>query len=450
MIDNENEPTISVGLINGVEAIRFELKALYLTPDGALFNAGEYFASVSAGRIDITFAGERLSYQSSEVRLAPVDPGSSFVVRGVVIGIDFHWQREQDQEFRGALRIKLDADDKLIVINVINVESYLTSVISSEMSAGSNPELLKAHSIVSRSWLLAQMKEWGITHQRQSAVSKPESDRNQLIRWYDQENHLDFDVCADDHCQRYQGITKATTQPVFESVRSTFGQVLIYEGALCDARYSKSCGGMTERYDAAWNDSKVPYLAVSYDGESFPSRFHLPLSDEANAEAWIRNSPPAFCNTTDRDVLEKILPDFDRETIDFYRWRVVIEQDELQEMLRKKLGIDFGRIFRVEPVERGGSGRLIKLKITGERETIIIGKELEIRRALSRSHLYSSAFVIESDVDRREFKLIGAGWGHGVGLCQIGAAVMAERGSDHRRILAHYYRGAQLQTLYNI
>ncbi|MEP7341588.1 MAG: SpoIID/LytB domain-containing protein, partial [Acidobacteriota bacterium] len=233
----------------------------------------------------------------------------------------------------------------------------------------------------------------------------------------------------------------------------TFGRVLTYDNELCDARFSKSCGGMTESFDAAWADEKFPYLAVSYDGEEFPAEFALPLTDEANAERWIRQSPPAFCNTTDAKVLGKILPDFDQTTRDFYRWRVTIAQDELQELLKRKLGVEFGVIHRLEPVERGASGRLVKLRIAGERETLVIGKELEIRRALSPSHLYSSAFVIETasngSGEPEQFTLIGAGWGHGVGLCQIGAALMAERGYGVEQILAHYYSGSRLQAHYS-
>jgi stage II sporulation protein D len=447
----DREPSISIGLMTGVPKVSFELKGKFAGSDGARFNAGSYLAKAESGRIEIIDSGGNRAGVYSEFQLTPADPGSSFVIHDVLIGIDFHWERKEVEEFQGGLRIKLDSTAaSLIVINEIAVESYLISVISSEMSASAHPELLKAHSIISRSWLLAQLEQWKRPHQAASISAKREGDARQLIRWYDRENHAEFDICAYDHCQRYHGITKATSRSVFDSVRSTRGQVLAYDGMLCDARYSKSCGGMTESYSAAWNDEDIPYLAVSYDGESFPAGYHLPLSDEGNAEEWIRNFPPAFCNTNDRDILNKILPDFDQETADFYRWRVVLEQEELQDLLRKKLAIDLGAILRLDPVERGRSGRIIKLRITGERETMIIGKELEIRRALSRSHLYSSAFVVEAGEGPppSHFTLIGAGWGHGVGLCQIGAALMAERGYNYRQILAHYYHGAELQTLY--
>jgi SpoIID/LytB domain protein len=343
-------------------------------------------------------------------------------------------------------------DKRLTVINEVPVEPYLNSVISSEMSATADAELLKAHAVISRSWLLAQMKQWKRPRVKSEAKIEVVNGQRQLIRWYDQEAHTNFDVCADDHCQRYQGITKATSPMVFDAIQATLGQVLEFDGELCDARFSKSCGGMTESFDAAWANERRVYLAVSYDGKTFPAEFALPLTEEANAEKWIRSAPPAFCNTTDPKVLGKILPDFDQATQDFYRWQVTISQSELQELLQRKLGIDFGAIHQLEPVERAESGRLVKLRIVGERETLVIGKELEIRRALSPSHLYSSAFVVETSGNGLEipesFTLIGAGWGHGVGLCQIGAALMAERGYGFEQILAHYYNGARLQRLY--
>jgi len=445
----EQEPTVSVGLMTGTETIDFELKDRFVADDGAHFGAGSYRARAAASQIEIVDPAGQPVVVVPRLRLKPADSSSSFVVRGVTIGIDFHWQRKQDQEFQGALNLRLDSDGQLIVINEIPIESYLTSVISSEMSADAHPGLLKAHSIISRSWLLAQMKPWKKDRHGHSSLVQPFGAEQQLIRWYGQESHEDFDVCADDHCQRYQGVTKVTSPGAYDAIRATFGRALVYGEELCDARYSKSCGGMTESFDAAWEDERMPYLAVSYDGETFPSEFNLPLSDEANAERWIRNSPPAFCHPNDKTVLRKILPDFDQETTDFYRWRVTIAQDELQELLREKLGVDFGVIRKLEPVERGASGRIVRLRIIGKREKMIIGKELEIRRALSPSHLYSSAFVVESDKSNRAFTLIGAGWGHGVGLCQIGAALMAERGYDFRQILGHYYRGAQLSGLYS-
>lgn len=448
----EREAIVSVGLMTGVETVNFELKDEFVDLTGVRFVAGNYLAVVACNRVEVIDAAGRRFSSGAEFKLSPIAPNSSFVVRDVVIGIDFHWEQKQDQQFQGALRFKVSADKRLTVINEVPVEAYLTSVISSEMSATADAELLKAHAVISRSWLLAQMKQWKRPRVKSEARIEVIKGERQLIRWYDQEAHTDFDVCADDHCQRYQGITKATSPMVFDAIQTTFGQVLEFDGEFCDARFSKSCGGMTESFDAAWADERRSYLAVSYDGENFPPEFALPLTEEANAEKWIRSAPPAFCNTTDPKVLGKILPDFDQATQDFYRWQVTISQSELQELLIRKLGIDFGAIHQLEPVERAESGRLVKLRIVGERETLVIGKELEIRRALSPSHLYSSAFVVETSGNGLEipesFTLIGAGWGHGVGLCQIGAALMAERGYGFEQILAHYYRGVRLQRLY--
>ena len=296
------------------------------------------------------------------------------------------------------------------------------------------------------------MPPWKVARVKASAQPYEVGGERHLIRWYDQESHTEFDVCADDHCQRYQGIAKATAPAVFEAMHATTGQVLVYDEALCDARFSKSCGGMTEAYAAAWEDWQVPYLTARYDGDTFPAGFSLPLTDEANATRWILGAPEAFCNTTDHTILARVLPSFDQETVDFYRWRVTLAQAQAQELLRTKLGLDVGPIHRLEPVARGASGRLVRLRIVGERETCVIGKELEIRRALSSSHLYSAAFVVQPEPHHarvpEHFTLIGAGWGHGVGLCQIGAALMAARGYAHEHILAHYYTGATLHTLY--
>ena len=448
----ECEPIVSVGLMTDVATVSFELKGEFADAGGVRFVAGNYQAVTACNRVEIIDTDGRRFSSGAEIRLTPVAKNYSFIVRDVVIGIDFHWEQKQDQQFQGALLFRLNADKRLTVINDVPVEAYLTSVISSEMSATADAELLKAHAVISRSWLLAQMKEWKHPRVKCDAKIEEVNGERQLIRWYDQEAHTDFDVCADDHCQRYQGITKATSSAVHSAIRATFGQVLISDGELCDARFSKSCGGITESYDAAWADERFPYLAVSYDGETFPAEFALPLTEDAYAEQWIRSSPPAFCNTTDPKVLGKILPDFDQATRDFYRWQVTITQNELQELFKRKLGIEFGAILKLEPVKRAESGRLVKLRIVGERETLIIGKELEIRRALSPSHLYSSAFVVETSSNGSNapdnFTLIGAGWGHGVGLCQIGAALMAERGYGFKQILAHYYRGSQLQSLY--
>jgi peptidoglycan hydrolase-like amidase len=387
--------------------------------------------------------------RAPQLVLSPVDPAKArFTVHGITIGIEFHWERKESQTFQGALVLK-PLRNGIVLVNQVPIETYLASVISSEMSAASPPELLRAHSIVSRSWLLFQLTELGST---ETSLPGAHTD-DQIIRWYDRESHSEFDVCADDHCQRYQGITKAHSASAFEAIQATRGQVLVFGDQICDARYSKSCGGMTERYSAAWQDLTLPYLEAVYDGPGQPEGFALPLTNEANARGWIASSPPAFCNVESAELLRRILPGFDQETRDFYRWRVEYSAEEISELISRRLGIDFGRILGLEAVERGESGRIIKLRITGEKKTMIVGKELEIRRALSSSHLYSSAFVVEPELDqptgkRASFRLVGAGWGHGVGLCQIGAAAMAEVGYGHADILAHYFRGATIRALY--
>ena len=352
----------------------------------------------------------------SPASLTPTDASSSFAVEGITIGIGFHWERQERQAFRGGLRII--ERDGLTIINDVDLEEYVTSVISSEMSASCPSELLKAHAVISRSWVWFPKAHPEVRGQGNASIEKP----GEIIRWYGREAHESFDVCADDHCQRYQGITKAFSPSVEQAVNATRGQMLRYDGRICDARFSKCCGGLTEAYAVAWDDQVVPYLV------SFSDR------DPSSREP--------YCNTTDEALIRKILPDFDQETRDFYRWRVEYGADELGELVKARLGQDLGRIVDLLPLARGASGRIHRLQIVGSRDTIIIGKELEIRRALSRSHLYSSAF----DVDKAEgrFVLRGAGWGHGVGLCQIGAAVMANEGKSYQEILAHYYPGAQL------
>ena len=349
----------------------------------------------------------------------PQGPDASFSLKDVTIGVNFHWERQETQTFEGILRIVVEAD-KIVAINELPVERYLTSVISSEMSATASPEFLKAHAVISRSWLLAQMEKRQ-KHQEGgdnffSFIKKDD----ELIRWYDREDHTIFDVCADDHCQRYQGITKANNPHVAEAISDTRGQVLAYGGEICDARFSKCCGGETEEFQYCWENTPKPYLVS----------FHDP-----------------WCNTSDKKILSQVLNDFDQETPDFYRWTVEYSQAELSELVNRKTGIDFGTITDLVPLERGKSGRIWRLKIVGTKKTFTIGKELEIRRALSESHLLSSAFEVEKQGDR--FVLHGKGWGHGVGLCQIGAAVMGEQGKTYDEILLFYYRGAQIQRLYD-
>ena len=458
MTNYEREPVIRVGLMTGVRQARITLSEGYTDEAGNPLGAGGYVAQFDEGRAKLAGGAPGVPGRSAAtLRLSPGDFDSCRVtVHDVTIGIDFHWQRKEAQQFQGALLIRA-ASDGLTIINELPLEAYLVSVISSEMSAACPPELLRAHAVVSRGWLLAQLAQaaapaGGANASGTTAHVESDASPLEMIRWYGRESHTNFDVCADDHCQRYQGISKAFSDAAFDAARATRGKAMVWRDELCDTRYSKSCGGMTERYSAAWEDRDVPYLAAVYDGAADISAYRMPLTDEANAEAWIRSAPPAFCNTHSKELLGRILPGFDQETLDFYRWRVRYEAGELRAIVESRVGVEVGRIRSLEPLERGESGRLVRLKITGERRTLVIGKELEIRRALSRSHLYSSAFVVEAEAGDsdypRAFTLIGAGWGHGVGLCQIGAAVMADQGYSHGDILSHYFPGARLRALY--
>lgn len=387
----------------------------------------------------ILFNGVRYSV----LRLTPVSESECFfTLCDVTIGVEFHWQRKEAQSFKGGIEFYA-ADGTVTVINDINAEEYLKSVISSEMNAHASLELLKAHAVISRSWLIAQISKKGTDAKNGGKGMR--ADGNEIVKWYDRDDHNLFDVCADDHCQRYQGITKAYIPTVKRAVEETRGEVLVSDGEICDARFSKCCGGATEEFGYCWEDKDVEYLKGVRD-----SADEAPLPDlttECEAEKWIAAEPEAFCNTSDGEILRQILNDFDMETNDFYRWQVRYSQQELSDIVRERSGIDFGTIESLTPLERGVSGRISRLRIDGSKRSMIIGKELEIRKTLSRSHLYSSAFTVKRE--NGDFVIYGAGWGHGVGLCQIGAAVMGSKGYGYREILAHYYKGARVEAAYN-
>lgn len=450
LADKGKQPNVNVGIVSG-QKIHFSLNKPYLAKGEMV--TGEQEVAFSEG--GILWNGN----QYSSLTFHPQSADASFSLSDVTIGVNFHWERKETQTFLGTLHFVVESD-KICAINELPVERYLESVISSEMSATSSLELLKAHAVISRSWLLAQMKKRReVAESGNNFFSFVKKD-DRLIRWYDREDHTIFDVCADDHCQRYQGITKETSPHVAEAIRQTKGQILMDGDDICDARFSKCCGGVTEEFQYCWEDTPKNYLSSVRDiiqgvksvGSAAPAP--LPsLQDEAAADAWIRSNPPAFCNTTDKKILSQVLNDYDQETADFYRWKVTLTQEKLKQLLDEKLKMNFGDILDLQAEERGKSGRISKLRIVGTEKTFVIGKELEIRRALSDTHLYSSAFVVDRcDIDEKgvpqRFDIIGAGWGHGVGLCQIGAAVMGEEGFDYDAILLHYYQGAEIKKVY--
>ena len=437
----KEEPIVSIGIVSASK-LCFLLNAPYTVCDSQ--RCGKQVVELSEGRI----LWENALYD--ELLFEPTDAQSSFTLEDVTIGVNFHWERKEAQTFLGKLRFIVE-DNNICAINELPVETYLTSVISSEMRATSSLELLKAHAVISRSWLLAQMEQRKAENNNVEKQPSFFKTNEEIVRWYDREDHKRFDVCADDHCQRYQGITKAANKHVVEAIQQTAGEILTSHGEICDARYSKCCGGAVEEFQYCWENIKKPYLQALPD--TLPDTALLPdLTDEAVARQWILSSPDAFCNTTDQKVLSQVLNDFDQETTDFYRWSQTYSQAEVKQLLEEKLEVQFGDIIDLIPLERGKSGRIYRLKIVGKERTLIIGKELEIRRALSKSHLYSSAFIVEKadikDSVPQKFIIKGAGWGHGVGLCQIGAAMMGKQGYRYEEILLHYYKGAEITKAY--
>ena len=433
------EPEISVGIVNAQE--------IHFTLNGNFFAKGE---TVSADQV-VSFSEGGILWNNNlyrELTFTPQDEQNSFSLYDVTIGINFHWERQETQVFSGTLKLVVE-EEKIVAINILPVEEYLTSVISSEMSANSSLELLKAHAVVSRSWLLAQIEKRKAMSGKDEGFFSFTKTKDEYIRWYDREDHTIFDVCADDHCQRYQGITKASNATVAEAVRATRGCLLMHNNKICDARFSKCCGGVTEEFEYCWEDKHLPYLSAVRDTEDQQTP---DLTNEEEAEKWIRQAPQSYCNTQDKHILSQILNNYDQETTDFYRWKVRYTQEELAELIRTNAKGDYGDILDLIPVQRGTSGRICKLKIVGSLKTYTIGKEMEIRRILSNSHLFSSAFVVDKgdvkDGIPQWFLLTGAGWGHGVGLCQVGAAVMGEKGYTYDEILLHYYKGASIRKFY--
>ncbi len=437
------EPVIKVGLVEEKQNIVGRFDGEFILPGGERMS-GEFEARMDGSAV-VLRAQDGREMRREEISCRST--GASFVMRNMVIGIHFHWERAEDETFRGDLRLVCDGAG-IMAVNEIGVEEYLKSVISSEMSAGSPMELLKAHAMTSRSWLVAMLERQKSKEKKEGGLRRTTQTDDELIRWYDREDHARFDVCADDHCQRYQGVTKIMSRTAREAVEETRGKFLTSGGEICDARYYKACGGTTDVFASAWENQTVSYLQSISDA---PRPF-APIKTEREAARWLKSEPEAYCNTKDGKILRQILPSFDRETTDFFRWRVEYKREELETILNEKSGFNFGTLMDIVPVQRGPSGRIIRLKIVGSQKTLIVGKELEIRRWLSKSHLYSSAFIVETERDPEgiplKITLIGGGWGHGVGLCQIGAAVMATKGKKAEEIVQHYFRSAELKKLY--
>jgi stage II sporulation protein D len=441
-----SEPIISIGLIESAKEVRGRFNGNFELPTSVKLQ-GSFRVSYDDGRLVLYDDEEVEVFRSPELHCCAFH-GATFTLNDVTIGINFHWEQKEKQTFEGDLRIRLNADRTITVINEVRLELYLQSVISSEMSAEAPFEFLKAHAITSRSWLVAMLErrekfKKNPIHARHSLETEDE-----FIRWYDHEDHAFFDVCADDHCQRYQGITKIISNSVEAAIEATRGIFLVAGNEVCDARFSKACGGRTESFENCWENTSIPYLqSVSDSSVNYPQ-----IRNEDDAEHWITFLPDVYCNTTDRKRLQNVLTSFDREMTDFFRWKIEYSHEQLEKFLYTKSGIDFGTVMDIVPLERGPSGRIVKLKIVGSNRTMIVGKELEIRRWLSKSHLYSSAFIVKIDRDVNglpvKFVFHGAGWGHGVGLCQIGAAVMASKGFTAEEIVNHYFIGADLKKLY--
>ncbi|MDR1984945.1 MAG: SpoIID/LytB domain-containing protein [Prevotellaceae bacterium] len=442
-----NEPKIRIGILNETK-VQFHLYGNYKTLQGDILS-NLCVAEICENDISISNEDGKKVHIANFETLEPVtEKDSFFELIDVTIGVEFHWQRKENQKFKGSLQFIIE-NEKITAVNVINIEDYLTCVISAEMSATSSMELLKAHAVISRGWLLAQIRKGEKINQNKTGYKSITENETEYIRWWDREDHVNFDVCADDHCQRYQGITRANTQYVTDAIATTRGMVLTFDGEICDARFSKSCGGVMEKFENTWEPVEHPYLQGLADTDDETA---IDLTIEENAEKWILTTPPAFCNTHDKMILSQVLNDYDQETNDFYRWKVEYTQAEISELAHQRSGFDFGEIIDIIPIQRGASGRIIKLKIIGTKLIKIIGKELMIRRTFSKTHLYSSAFIVEKENEQngipQKFTFIGAGWGHGVGLCQIGAAVMGAKGYSYDKILTHYFPKSKLEKLY--
>jgi len=451
-MDVVEKPMISVGVMAAKGTVHIRLTGPFRMDRGVTLPPGEYAVRADKDRVLLSNLNGDTSVAQHSLALIPGSPTESRVLlRRVPVGTGFHWQQYQDRTFEGRLEMQPLGGMNLQVINRLPLETYLSSVVGSEMSENAPPEFLKAHAVISRSWAIRRV-EAEYAPPSPAATSTDQTDRDRILRWTGTQIHDGFDVCADDHCQRYRGFQGAAASNPTRAVQNTRGEVLVYGDRICDTRYSKCCGGMTENFSAAWEDKEVPYLRGVPDNDQPPSPSCLPLSVEDNARAWITSFPEAYCNVEDRHLLGSILPSLDSRTVDFFRWQTRYSQEELGLTIVQKTGMDLGHILDLMPLQRGASGRIIRLRIVGTKRSLIVGKELEIRRALSPTHLYSSAFVVFKEPDTKNvpnaFRFVGAGWGHGVGLCQIGAAILALRGKTYRAILDHYFPGADLRPGY--
>lgn len=438
-----HEPVITVGIVDRTESVAVRLDGTYRLADGRRVGPGELRVACRDGRL---WCDGALQGEAGELELEPEDQTRCRFVLEATIGIDFHWEQTETEAFLGSLRLVVRDQGHVTVINRVALEIYLTSVICSEMNADSPVEAVRAHALISRSWLLAQLEK------KEAGGEKGVRDEKEgeIIRWTERAAHTDYDVCADDHCQRYQGIGRTDSPEVAAAIAATRGQVLLFAGQACDTRFSKCCGGVTEQYQTAWGDEAIAYLVALPDRPG-PDPTLPALTEESSLRAFLHDPPAAYCNCRDRSILGRVLNDYDLDTADFFRWQVRLEAAEAGRLVAEKLGVDLGRLVAMQPLERGPSGRLKRMRLVGTTGSLVIGKELEIRRALSPTHLYSSAFVVDPQgpAERPDaFLLTGAGWGHGVGLCQIGAAVMACQGIGYREILAHYYPGTEVVRCY--
>uniref|UniRef100_UPI003217E2AA SpoIID/LytB domain-containing protein n=1 Tax=uncultured Draconibacterium sp. TaxID=1573823 RepID=UPI003217E2AA len=440
-------PNIDVGIMSR-DKVEFAFDGKFQLKGSQETFEGDYSVKIDDGKIKLADS----DIAGNELYFSPVDfETSEFELKDVTIGVNFHWEQNENQKFQGALKLIIE-DGKITPVNVLPLENYLISVISSEMSATSSLDLLKAHAIISRSWLIAQIEKQDKLSDTAEKYESTFETETEFIKWYDREDHVNFHVCADDHCQRYQGTTRSHNPNVVKAVNETAGVILSYNGVVCDARFSKCCGGIAELFENCWEPVNHPYLTAVIDNPEAPKGYKRDLTVEENSVEWLQNNPESFCNTDDEEVLKQVLNEYDWVAKDFYRWTVKYSQEELSALILKRSGRDFGTIIDMIPVERGVSGRLVKLKIVGSKKTLTFGKELEIRRWLSESHLYSSAFTVEKqdvvDGVPGKFILHGAGWGHGVGLCQIGAAVMGHKGYKYDEILQHYFKNITLEKKY--